>query len=382
MVSVRRPIAVSLAVSAVLVAAVCSWPLTGAWAVAVAAGGAAAVLAAVGVAAWRRRSARAGVSALLAQLPDPPTVEGVQSALRTALADPTAAVFYQLPDGAGLVSATGEGVDVPVSDPGQHRRFFPARGHGGEVVAMLSVSRSANVDPGRVETALVACGPALENARLQAILHSHLRAARASRTRIVQAALAERRKLARDLHDGAQQHLHAVSASLGMAQQVASQPPALAAINSAREQLRVALGKLRGLGRDLYPVLLDSEGLTAALESLADDAPLDVDVVSRTGRQDPEAEIIMYLTAREVLAGLAEHAEATHAVVAVIAADGHLSLRVTSDGRRADETDSPAWLSIIIDRVEADGGEVSVKSGSEPMAELGGICVEASIPCG
>jgi signal transduction histidine kinase len=80
-----------------------------------------------------------------------------------------------------------------------------------------------------------------------------------------------------------------VSASLGIARQAASQPQALAAIDSAREQLRVALGKARGLGRDLYPVLLDSEGLTAALESLADGSPLDVDVVSTTGRQDPEA---------------------------------------------------------------------------------------------
>jgi signal transduction histidine kinase len=90
----------------------------------------------------------------------------------------------------------------------------------------------------------------------------------------------------------------------------------------------------------------------------------------------------MYLTAREVLTGLAEHTAATREVVAVIAGDGRLSLRVTSDGRLADEAGSQMCLSVIIDRVEADGGEVSVRSVLKPIPELGGIWVEAWIPCG
>lgn len=356
-------------------------PARGGWAIASQGLCAVTIPLAVGVAAWQRRSARAGVSALLTQLASPPTVEGLQSALRVALADPTAAVFYQLPDSSGFVSATGEPVDVPVSEPGQ-RLVFPVRAQSGEVAAMLSVNGSANVDAGRVEIALIACGPALENARLQAVLHSHLRAARASRARIVQTAVAERRKLARDLHDGAQQHLHALSASLGLARLKTSQPQAVAAIDAARDQLRVALSKLRGLGRDLYPAVLDAEGLTAALESLADASPLDVDVVSETGRLDPEVEIVMYLTVREVLAGLAEHSAATRATVAVIAGNGRLSLHVTSDGRSGDDAGIPAWPSVITDRVEADGGGVSVRSGSDQVTASGGICVEAWIPCG
>lgn len=340
---------------------------------------AAAVPAAVGVAAWRRRSARAGVSALIAELASPPTVEGVQSALRAALADPTAAVFYRLPDGSGFVSATGEPVDVPASQPGG-RLVFPVRDPRGGVVAMLSADGAASVDAGRVRIALTACGPALENARLQAVLNSHLRAARASRARIVQAAVAERRKLARDLHDGAQQHLHALSTSLVLARQKTSQPQAVAAIDAAREQLRGALRKLRGIGRDLYPVLLDSEGLAAALDSLADDGPLDVDVSCETGRRDPEAEMVMYLTVREILAGLAGHPAATHAAVVVIAADGRLSARVTSDGRLDSEPGLPTWLSVVIDRIEADGGALGVKSGADQTSALGGICMEAWIP--
>ncbi|SRR6266581_2534750 len=356
-------------------------PARGGWAIAVQGLCAATVPIAVAVAAWRRRSARAGVSALLTQLASPPTVEGVQSALRAALSDPTAAVFYRLPGGSGFVSATGEPVDVPVSEPGQ-RLVFPVRAQSGEVAAMLSVDGSAHVDAGRVQIALIACGPALENARLQAVLHSHLHAARASRARIVQAAVAERRKLARDLHDGAQQHLYALLTSLGMARQKTSQPQAVAAIDAARDQLRVALSKLRGLGRELYPALLDSEGLTAALESLADDGPLDVDVVSQTGRQEPEVEIVMYLTVREILAGLAGHSAATQAAVALVAANDRLSLQVTSDGYLGDRAGIPAWLSVITDRVEADGGGVSVKWSPDQITALGGICVEAWIPCG
>lgn len=357
------------------------WPgsARGTWAIVGQGLCAVAVPIAVGVAAWQRRSARAAVSALLAELASPPTVEGVQSALRAALTDPTAAVFYRLPDGSGLVSATGEPVEAPASEPGQ-RLVFPVRVQGGEVAAVLSVNGSAHVDLGRVQTALIACGPALENARLQAILHSHLRAARAARARIVQAAVTERRKLARDLHDGAQQHLYALWTNLGMARQRTSQPQAVAAIDAAREQLRVALGKLRGIGRDLYPVLLDSEGLTAALESLADDGPLDVDVVSEVGRQDPEVEMVMYLTVREILAGLAGHSEATRAAVTVTAGKGCLLLRVTSDGSLDDNAGMPAWLSVAIDRVEADGGGLSVKSGADRIPVLGEICMEAWIP--
>jgi signal transduction histidine kinase len=339
---------------------------------------AAAVPAAVGVAAWRRRSARAGVSALIAELASPPTVEGVQSALRAALDDPTVAVFYQLPDGSGFVSATGEPVGVPASGPGG-RLVFPVRVPDGGVVAMLSADGAASVDAGRVRIALNACGPALENARLQAVLNSHLRAARASRARIVRAAVAERRKLARDLHDGAQQHLYALSTSLVLARQQTSQPEAVAAIDAAREQLRGALRKLRGIGRDLYPVQLDSEGLAAALDSLADDGPLDVDVTCETGRRDPEAEMVMYLTVREILAGLAEHLKAARAAVVVVAADGRLSLRVTSDGR-LDSGAPPPWLSAVIDRIEADGGSLGVKSSADQIAALGGICMEAWIP--
>ena len=264
------------------------WPGPGRSDWAIVAQGACALMVplAVGVALGRRRAARATAAALLSQLGAPPTMEGVQNALRTALGDPTATIFYWSPADSDFISAAGEPVDPPGSQPG--RLVFPVSGSGSDVTTFLSILASPQVDNERVEVALVACRPALENARLQAILRSQLREARTSRARIVQTAVAERRKLARDLHDGAQQHLHVLSTSLGLARQQTTQPQSLAAIDAAQAQLRIALGKLRGLGRDLYPAVLDTEGLTAALESLADDAPLDVGLASTVGRLGSE----------------------------------------------------------------------------------------------
>jgi signal transduction histidine kinase len=326
------------------------------------------------------------VSVLLARLATPVTVEGVQAVLRDALGDSTAAVFYRLPEGTGLISATGEPVAEPaeadLTDGLGFRGIFSVEGQDGEVAALLTVDSSGGIDPDRVELALTACRPALENARLQAILRSQLREAEASRARIVGAALEERRKLARDLHDGAQQHLHALSANLALARQKAAYPEAVATIDAASKQLRVAIGRLRGLGRDLYPSVLEAEGLPAALESLADEGPLDTDMNARAGRLTPEVEIVMYLTVRELLDGLAGRCAASHAAVTVSAGSDRLSAAVASDGRLGDGDPVPMWLSVIRDRIHAVGGDMSIRPGPAPAAaQAGRIWIEAWIPC-
>ncbi len=358
------------------------WPGPGRSDWAIVAQGACALMVplAVGVALGRRRAARATAAALLSQLGAPPTMEGVQNALRTALGDPTATIFYWSPADSDFISAAGEPVDPPGSQPG--RLVFPVSGSGSDVTTFLSILASPQVDNERVEVALVACRPALENARLQAILRSQLREARTSRARIVQTAVAERRKLARDLHDGAQQHLHVLSTSLGLARQQTTQPQSLAAIDAAQAQLRIALRKLRGLGRDLYPAVLDTEGLTAALESLADDAPLDVGLASTVGRLDPSVEIVAYLTVRETLDSLAQHAAATRAQATLATEADRLTVRVVSDGRPTGDDRLPEWLSVVADRIRADGGDIRIGSSSDPVAVRGTIWIEAWIPCG
>lgn len=335
-----------------------------------------------------QRAGRAAVSALLARLTAPVTAQSVQQALREALADPTALVLFPMPDGSGLVLADGEPAGPPADTPGRLVFRTPETNPGD--AALLTVADAGDVDRGRVEQALLAAGPALQNARLQAALHSQLRTARDSRAAIVRTALQERRSLARDLHDGAQQYLHALSANLALARQQAEQADTLAAIDAARDRLRSALAKLRGLGRDLYPAELETAGLAAALESLVDDGPVDVSVTVSAGRYAPEMEIVAYLTIRETLEALARHGAATRADSRVTASEGRLTMFVHSDGQ-LDAAGSSGWVSVIRDRVQAVGGELNVGTVDEPAAGSSAITepesprrqiwIEAWIPC-
>ena len=371
-------------------------PARSPWSVAVQGAVAVAVPAAAGLRAWRRRWARASVAGLLAGLPAAPTAEGVQQALRTALGDPTAAVYYRLPGAQGFVSSDGYQAVLP----GGGRLVVPAGRPGDENSVVLTVDGSLGLDAAPLQAALVACRPALENAGLQAVLSSRLREVRESRARIVHTAIDERRRLARDLHDGAQQHLLVLLTRLGIARQNTTGPQSLEAIDAARDQLRVALGKLRGLSRDIYPSVLDAEGLTAALESLADSGQVDVELAGHPGKLDPEVEIIAYLTVRDILDGLGRQAPASHARISVHSVPGRLAIQVRATpaaegtaqeparGTAAEAAGQdrspvpPAWLAIVADRIRANGGDLSVRFEPVPATELEAVWVEAWIPCG
>jgi signal transduction histidine kinase len=372
-------------------------PARGPWSVAVQGAAAVAVPAAAGLRAWRRRWARASVAGLLAGLPAAPTADGVQQALRTALGDPTAAVYYRLPGAQGFVSSDGYQAVLPA---GGGRLVVPAGRPGDENSVVLTVDGSLGLDAAPLQAALVACRPALENAGLQAVLSSRLREVRESRARIVHTAIDERRRLARDLHDGAQQHLLVLLTRLGIARQNTTGPQSLEAIDAARDQLRVALGKLRGLSRDIYPSVLDAEGLTAALESLADSGQVDVELAGHPGKLDPEVEIIAYLTVRDILDGLGRQAPASHARISLLSVPGRLAIQVRAipaaagmaqeraRGTAAEaagqdrSTVPPAWLAIVADRIRANGGDLSVRFEPVPATELEAVWVEAWIPCG
>jgi signal transduction histidine kinase len=372
-------------------------PARSPWSVAVQGAVAAAVPAAAGLRAWRRRWARASVAGLLAGLPAVPTAEGLQQALRAALGDPTAAVYYRLPGAQGFVSSDGYQAVLP---GGGGRLVVPAGRPGDENSVVLTVDGSLGLDAAPLQAALVACRPALENAGLQAVLSSRLREVRESRARIVHTAIDERRRLARDLHDGAQQHLLVLLTRLGIARQNATGPQSLEAIDAARDQLRVALGKLRGLSRDIYPSVLDAEGLTAALESLADSGQVDVELAGHPGKLDPEVEIIAYLTVRDIVDGLGRQALASHARISLLSVSGRLAIQVratpaaagkaveSAQGTAAEaagqdrSTVPPAWLAIVADRIRANGGDLSVRFEPVPATELEAVWVEAWIPCG
>jgi PAS domain S-box-containing protein len=212
----------------------------------------------------------------------------------------------------------------------------------------------------------------------QAIANAHAREElAASRARIVEAGDAERRRLERNLHDGAQQRLVATSLSVRVAAGRADDDPALRAmLDRAGEELALALEELRELARGLHPAVLSDHGLRAAIETLADRAPVpvEVDVALDSERLPEPIEAAAYYVVAEALTNMAKHARASEARVRVERANGHALVEVADDGvGGADETGG-SGLRGLVDRVEALGGRLTVSSpagaGTRVRAEL------------
>jgi PAS domain S-box-containing protein len=212
----------------------------------------------------------------------------------------------------------------------------------------------------------------------QALANAHAREElAASRARIVEAGDAERRRLERNLHDGAQQRLVATSLSVRLAAGRAEDDPQLRAmLDRAGEELALALEELRELARGLHPAILSDHGLGAAIETLADRAPVpvEVDVALDEDRLPAPVEAAAYYVVAEALTNMAKHARASEAHVRVHRADGHAFVEVADDGvGGADETGGTG-LRGLVDRVEALGGRLTVSSpagtGTRVRAEL------------
>jgi signal transduction histidine kinase len=199
---------------------------------------------------------------------------------------------------------------------------------------------------------------------------------RASRSRLVTAADEERRRIERDLHDGAQQRLVAVSVTLGMAAGRAD--PALAeTLRGAQDDLEEALAELRALARGIHPTLLQEEGLDAALEALARRAPLPVAVEGRVGsRLSPAIELAAYFVTAEALTNALKHAGASKATVQLQHTNRTLTVTVEDDGHGGAEIAPAGGLAGLRDRVEALDGTLTVHNNPG-----GGATVVAELPC-
>jgi signal transduction histidine kinase len=223
--------------------------------------------------------------------------------------------------------------------------------------------------PGLLQEVLAAARLAIENEQLQAEVQAQLEELRASRARIVQRADAERRRLERDLHDGAQQLLLALSFDLQLARTTAeaggdSQVAPLLA--SAGAQAQTALGELRDLAHGIYPAILAEAGLAPALATLADDAPLPVELGEVTpDRYAPPVETAAYLAVSDAIDD-ASARDATFVAVRIGRDRGRLVVEVDDDGfaRRSQ-------LVTLADRVGALGGSL----------EAGPRTLRAEIPC-
>jgi signal transduction histidine kinase len=183
-----------------------------------------------------------------------------------------------------------------------------------------------------------------------------------------------RRRLERDLHDGAQQRFVLASMWLGRAAERARGTPAEPFVARAREELLLGLAELRELAQGLLPAVLSERGLAVALESLARRSPLPVDLSVTRKRAAPAVETAIYFTVAEALTNVARHARATHASVAIDIGAGALTAEIADDGIGGASPRPGSGLSGLAERLEALGGTLSIDS---PPG--GPTCIRATV---
>ena len=223
-----------------------------------------------------------------------------------------------------------------------------------------------------------AAGIAIENARLDAELRARLEELRGSRARIVEAAQSERQLLERNLHDGAQQRLIALSLQLSMLTgRVDGDPEVKAGIDQARREIAASLVELREIARGLHPAVVSGHGLAVALEQLAARAPVPVELKVDVQERLPEPlEVAAYYVVAESLANVAKHAQADVASVDVLTEEGELVVEIVDDGIGGADSERGSGIRGLADRVEALNGRLRVWT---PLG--GGTRVRADIPC-
>jgi signal transduction histidine kinase len=322
------------------------------------------------------RLARAHIGDLVLEL-DRASPNDLERALRRHLSDPTLALAYSLPGTAGWVDATGAPVSLP--SPGERRSVTVIEDQG-EPIAAIVHDPSLDDEPELMRAAGAAAKLALENARLHAEVLAQLAQVQESRRRIVEAGDEQRRRIERDIHDGAQQRLVALALELRATQRRLgshADPDVDEALDRAVQELQLAVSELRELARGVHPAILTEDGLAAALESLAARTPLRVTVEQAPeGRLPPEVEAAAYFVACEALANAAKHAQASRVTIGAVHAEGMLVVQVEDDGRGGADAGRGTGLRGLADRVEAHGGTLTVES---PPG--GPTCVTAEIPC-
>jgi signal transduction histidine kinase len=321
------------------------------------------------------RLARAGVGDLILALERTPP-QGIRDALARSLGDPTLTVAFWLRERREFVDAAGVPVELPGDDG---RRVVTRLEHEGEPLAAFVHDASLLEDPELLEAAGAAARLALENARLHADLQAQLTMVQESRLRIVSATDEERRRIERDLHDGAQQRLVALALQLRGAQRQLddrADPEVDRLLTATIGELQVAVNELRELARGVHPAILTEEGLAAALESLTSRMPFPVALDASEGRLPPQVEATAYFVVCEALANVVKHARASKATVAARHRNGVLVVEVEDDGIGGARADNGSGLSGLADRVEALGGRLRVES---PAGS--GTRIVGEIPC-
>ncbi len=323
----------------------------------------------------RARLARVHVGELVVHLEQTP-VDGIRDELAAALDDATLELGLWLPERGAYVDASGATLAVPEDGPSRAVTWIE---HEGEPLAVLVHDPTLRDEPKLVEAVAAAARLALVNARLHAEVRAQLDTVKESRARIVTAADEERRRIERDLHDGAQQRLVALALELRSAQRQLGAEADLEVdqlLASTADELQVAVEELRALAHGIHPGTLTQAGLASALEALAARMPLPVSVDATTERLAPDVEATAYFVACEALTNVVKHAGASKAAVGARRDNGTLVIEVWDDGVGGAETSDGTGLRGLADRVEALGGRLSVESAPGSGTRVVGV-----IPC-
>jgi signal transduction histidine kinase len=324
----------------------------------------------------RSRVARAGaVSELLLRLGEAPGTGTLRCRLADALGDRSLQLVFWLDDKSRWVDSEGHTVEPPARDD-PARAWTPVELESRRVGAIVH-DRTLSDDPELLGSVAAAAGLAMENERLQAQLRARVEELRASRARIVEAGTQERRRLERNLHDGAQQRLVALSLTLRLAQAKLRKDPEKAdqLLTGAHEELTLALGELRELARGIHPAVLSDRGLGAALEALAGRAPIEVELAELPRDRLPEPiEAAAYFMVAEALTNVVKYAHANQATVRVARLNGHAVVEVADNGIGGADPDRGSGLRGLADRVSALDGRMLLDSpagsGTRLRAEI------------
>jgi signal transduction histidine kinase len=330
----------------------------------------------MGVLRLRRR--RGPLAALAVELGAGGTLHRLQSALGQALGDRSVELVRWDRQAAGWVDVHGQPAPPPTETPGRAATFID---RDAEPVAAFTHDPVLREDPGLLSATAALLGLALDNARLAEEVRSQLEQVQASRARLVEAAEVERRRIERDLHDGAQQRLIGVALALQECRTAAGRAPmptaAARQLDHAADEVLAALDELRELARGIHPAALTDEGLPVAVAGLARrcSVPVDLDV-HLDGRLPAVVEATAYYVVAEALTNVVRHARARNVRVRIGATHGPLEVTVDDDGDGGAEPTRGSGLRGLADRLEAVGGTLSIDSPPQCGTRL-----TAVLPC-
>ena len=311
------------------------------------------------------------VTGLVIELGELREPASLRDRLARALGDSSLELGWWLGAERGYVDEAGRPFAVPGA--GEGRAVTPVDGEHGRV-AVLVHDRAVLDDSALVEAVAATTRIAVGNVRLQAEVHARVEQLAASRRRIVEAADAQRRRLARELHDGAEQRLAAVSAHVEALTHDVEEPRAQALLGEVESQLSAARAELSELARGIHPSALTTGGLSAALAELARRAPVPVQVSGDAGRFPAAIEAAAYFVCAEALTNVAKYAGASLARIALHRDPGRLVVEIVDDGVGGADPGRGSGLRGLADRVEALGGQLSVQSraesGTRVLAEI------------